>query len=127
MVQVLQEEEKIEADDIILSVRVLTSERKQLLLPAVDFPINRKSSLAALSSKLWATFPELRALAESKGEAAPPVLRIAKGFTTGPTLTVKSALALKWIEVTGHHHAHPPLYCHCEYLSLLLSRHIRCC
>lgn len=99
-------EEKIGPNDVILSVRVMLSEH-QPLLPVIDLPMPKKSPLSMLAKVILDMFPQLRNAVETgadKDETTGtqlPLLSIAKGFSTGPPLTVKSALKLKWYHITG--------------------------
>jgi len=92
VVQLLSHPEVIGADDVILSVRLLQSER-QVLLATVDVPLPRKSTHTALATKLLETFPSLRTQCAN-------TVNVAKAFSTGPPLTYKSALKLKWFEIS---------------------------
>ena len=106
----LPKEEKIGANDIILAVRVMLSEH-QPLLPAIDLPLSKKSSVQALAKVILDLFPQMRSgddaetdtdratTSASASASEPTLLSIAKGFSTGPPLTVKSALKLKWYQI----------------------------
>lgn len=104
-VQVLPREEKIGPNDVILAVRVMLSEH-QPLLPVIDLPVPKKSSLSALAKVLLDMFPQMSRSVEAGLDTGkingsqPALLSIAKGFSTGPPLTVKSALKLKWYQIT---------------------------
>ena len=100
-------EEKIGPHDVILAVRVMLSEH-QPLLPVIDLPMPKKSPLSTLAKVILDMFPQLRSADETgadkdetTGTQLPLLLSIAKGFSTGPPLTVKSALKLKWYHITG--------------------------
>ena len=104
--QILPVEEKIGPNDVVLAVRVMLSEH-QPLLPVIDLPMPKKTPLSTLAKVILDMFPQLRSAVEvgaDKDETTgtqPPLLSIAKGFSTGPPLTVKSALKLKWYHITG--------------------------
>jgi len=100
--QVLSEAEFISADDLVISLRVASFERK-VLYPAIDLPITRTSSIRALYEKILALVPQLNEpLPAEYVESVPSepeyseTISIAKGFSTGPALTLKSAFKLKW-------------------------------
>ena len=100
--QVLSEAEFISADDLVISLRVASFEKK-ILYPAIDLPITRTSTIKALYEKILALTPQLNEpLPAEYLESVPSdpeyteTISIAKGFTTGPALTLKSAFKLKW-------------------------------
>lgn len=100
--QVLQNAEFISADDLVISLRVASFDRR-ILHPAVDLPITRTSTIKALYEKILALVPQLNEpLPADFVETNPSepefqeVISIAKGFTSGPALTLKSAFKLKW-------------------------------
>lgn len=115
-VQVLQEEEKIGADDLILSVRWASYHDHKALSHAVDLPMSRADTVKSLYTKVLGLFPSLneavplergdseKALegsskAEESYDLVVPeskVISIAKGYTSGPPLTLKSSLKLTW-------------------------------
>lgn len=93
-----------------MSLRVASYYNKTLTKP-VDYPINKNTTVARLYEMLLEKFPYLAeevAMVED-GNGIPPtpdtpnvdfkpakLISIAKGFGTGPPLTLKSALKLKW-------------------------------
>lgn len=100
--QVLAEAEFISADDLVISLRVASFDRR-VLYPAVDLPITRTATIKTLYEKILALVPQLNEpLPADFAETNPPepeyqeVISIAKGFTSGPALTLKSAFKLKW-------------------------------
>ena len=99
-IQVLPHEEKIGANDAVLSVRVLVSEQKPLLA-AVDLPLPKKSSLSYLAKKLIEIFLVLANSLPVVPEDD-TLISIAKGFSTGPPVTVKSVLKLKWYNINSN-------------------------
>lgn len=97
-VQILPNEEIIGPDDILITIRVASYDKKTLAEPH-DMCIPRNFTVENLYDKISQTFPEL-------AEAVPPTegvdpatelaIEIAKGFTTGPAVSLKTALKLKW-------------------------------
>jgi hypothetical protein len=106
-VQVLQKPEIIGQEDLVLSVRLCSYDTKSLSR-VIDFPLNRTSTVENLYESLLNKFPHLKEdipdneaakeMANISIEAIPQssFISIAKGFSTGPPLTLKSALKLKW-------------------------------
>lgn len=106
-VQVLQKPEIIGQEDIVLSVRLCSYDTKSLSR-VIDFPLNRTSTVENLYENLLDKFPHLKEdIPDTEGAkemanisiAAIPkssFISIAKGFSTGPPLTLKTALKLKW-------------------------------
>jgi hypothetical protein len=101
--QVLDAPEQIAADDLVISLRVASFD-KRILYPAVDLPITRSSTMRQLYDKILALVPQLNEplpadyLQEFPAEAGTETISIAKGFTSGPALTLKTAFKLKWDE-----------------------------
>ena len=104
----LPEPEVITADDIVLSVRVASYYNKTLSKPA-DIIMNKSTTITKLYEDLTTTYPYLAeevSMADGADPAADPavpavppcmkLVAIAKGYATGPPLTLKSALKLKW-------------------------------
>jgi len=115
-VQVLDHEEHIGPDDIIITLRMASYEKKKLSMP-LDLPLKRSCTIGMLYKKILELFPHLNeqppeqpeappspeATEEAKGSAGDAlpeskVVAIAKGFSTGPPLSLKNALKLKWNE-----------------------------
>jgi hypothetical protein len=102
---VLAEPEVIAADDIVISVRVASYYNKTLSKPA-DVIVNKSTTIAKLYETLTSRYPYLAEEvsmadgADDASAAAVPacmkLVAIAKGYATGPPLTLKSALKLKW-------------------------------
>ena len=103
-------------DDIVISVRLASYECKSLThILDSDLVVPRTYSLAALHDCLIqrfniplrcaasaATGNELAAQGGSGSSSSlpeQPVISLARGLTTGPALTLKSALKLKWIDM----------------------------
>jgi hypothetical protein len=117
IVQVLDNEEHIGADDLILSVRLLSYEKKTMSLP-FDLPITRSGNISDLLNKLLVIYPFLKEdvvnvadsdnynISNAENNIFSTLLpdskyiSIAKGFSTGPSITLKSALKLKWNDAT---------------------------
>lgn len=116
VVQVLKEPEVITTDDIVLSVRVASYYNKTLSKPA-DVIVNKATTITKLYEDLTARYPYLaeevsmaeggEGAAAGEGDsvsaaavvalpACMKLVAIAKGYATGPPLTLKSALKLKW-------------------------------
>jgi hypothetical protein len=101
--QVLDDPEQIAADDLVVSLRVASFDRR-ILYPAIDLPITRSASMRAFYDKILALVPMLNEplppdyLAENPSEVGTDTMSLAKGFTTGPALTLKAAFKLKWDE-----------------------------
>ena len=112
VLQVLPQPEVIGADDIVISVRMAAYEAKTLSR-SIDLPFPRTSTVKALYSTLLAKFPQLNEeppaggqtsadegsnvdAADGSAPAESRVMAVAKGFTSGPALTLKGALKLKW-------------------------------
>jgi hypothetical protein len=95
-VQILPNEEIIGADDLLISVRTLSYDRK-VISDAQDLSIPRTFTVKSLIEKINQTFSSLgESLDNFEGESGGPLLEIAKGYTTGPALSLKSGLKLKW-------------------------------
>lgn len=95
-VQVLPNEEIIGPDDLLIIVRVASYDNKILSEP-LDFNIPRTFTLENLYDKLEKNcFPliETNGIPQEGGNQ----IEIAKGYTTGPALTLKATLKLKWNE-----------------------------
>jgi hypothetical protein len=101
--QVLDAPECISADDLVISLRVASFDRR-ILYPSIDLPITRSSTMKALYDKIASLVPQLNEplpaeyLQENPAEVGTETLSLAKGFTSGPALTLKSAFKLKWDE-----------------------------
>eukprot|EP01038_Epipyxis_sp_PR26KG_P012144 gene12144-16261_t len=110
VIQVLDQPEIIGADDLILSIRVASYEKKTLS-PSYDMPIIRTKSTIDLYNSILTLFPFLKEdiivnnddndrkptnADEQTLESLSKIISIAKGFSTGPPITLKSALKLKW-------------------------------
>lgn len=95
-VQVLPNEEIIGADDLLISVRTLSYDRKVISDPQ-DLSIPRTFNVKSLIEKLNQVFSSLAEPLDSfEGETESSLIEIAKGYTTGPALSLKSGLKLKW-------------------------------
>lgn len=112
LVQTLAEEEKIGADDLVLSLRVVNCGNRSLE-PATDLPMRRGSTVKQLYEAVLAKCPYLseEASADELEAAAAgtdvttllpeaKTIGLAKGFTSGPPLGFKSALKLKFNDPT---------------------------
>jgi hypothetical protein len=111
ILQILPQEEIIGPDDLLITVRYVFYYYNKMLSDAYDLSIPRAFKIKDLYEKLNAHFPQVLDLPQetydvtNKIENSPiqrdenNYIEIAKGFTTGPPLTLKSSLKLKW-EVT---------------------------
>lgn len=88
LVQPLGAEERIGAEDVMLSLRIASYDTKALSA-ALDLCLPRTSSAEQLSAAVAA------AAGLAEGDQAEGV-ELAKGFSTGPPLSLKTALKLKW-------------------------------
>jgi len=109
LVQVLPQPEFIGPDDIVVSLRVAAYEQRKLY-PSIDLPLPRSSTIKDLYVKILQLLPHLQedvAAAPAADTISPAAdssnvvdestyISIAKGYTTGPALTLKSASKLKW-------------------------------
>ena len=115
VVQVLEAEEHIGADDIIISMRFVAY-TKRIVYPSIDVPISRSSSIPILFKHIMLALQQLKIVNDNVGdgcargdEEIPGVsadlctsipelkhISIAKGYSTGPPLTLKASLKLKW-------------------------------
>ena len=99
--QILPEPEYIKVDDLVISIRIASFD-KRILYPSIDLPITRSSNMKTLYNKILALTPILQEpLSNEYLEANPTeinteTISIAKGFTSGPPLTLKTAFKLKW-------------------------------
>jgi hypothetical protein len=93
-IEILDQKEIIHTDDLIISVRTI-SYLKKAILPPVEMPINRsttlKSFLSILADQFSVTQEDLDHFQSFQ------LISIAKGFLTGPPLTFASAQKLKWM------------------------------
>lgn len=96
-VQVLNAPEILRADDLLLRVRVASYDHKILHI-ADDVCVPRTCSLDELQRRILQHFPDLMEVGDEteNGAELPQLLDIAKAFSTGPPLTLKTALKLKW-------------------------------
>jgi hypothetical protein len=98
-VQILPNEEIIGGDDLLIAVRVLSYDKKTIS-ESYDISIPRTFNVQNLLDKLNSTFPELsEPLDGFESESEQAKFEIAKGYTTGPVLNLKSGLKLKWNDV----------------------------
>ncbi len=98
-VQVLPNEEIIGADDLLISIRTLSYDRKTIS-EAQDLSIPRTFTVKSLIEKINNLFSHLAEPLdgfEEEGEISR--IEIAKGYTTGPALSLKTGLKLKWNDV----------------------------
>jgi len=116
VVQVLEAEEHIGADDIIVSMRFVAY-MKRIVYPSIDVPISRSSSIPILFKHIMLALQQLKIVNDNVGDGCArgdeeipcgvsadlftsiPELKhisIAKGYSTGPPLTLKASLKLKW-------------------------------
>lgn len=101
LVQSLAVAEKIGADDLMVTLRVASYDKKTLS-PPIDLCIPRACTVQQLYAKILAEQASLAEKPEDSEGAASDSLPetalvdLAKGFTTGPPLSLKNALKLKW-------------------------------
>jgi hypothetical protein len=99
VLQVLPEPENLGPEHLFITTRIISFKDKIVSRP-LGLSIPRTCTVQELYRMLLEKFPAL-------GEDAPPpdpsaacpesrILSIAKGYSTGPALTVKSSLKLKW-------------------------------
>jgi hypothetical protein len=104
-IQVLSQEEIINSDDLLIIVKKLSYEKKLISEP-YDICVPRTFTVKQLYEKITTLFsdmnvaptPDLMDVATIPADAPPQFIDIAKGYTTGPPLTLKSAMKLKWYE-----------------------------
>lgn len=108
ILQILPNEEIIGPDDLLITIRYVSFYYTKLLSDSYDISIPRSFKIKDLYEKLIAYFPQLIELPAENFDAQNNILNssinkeennyveIAKGFTTGPPLTLKSSLKLKW-------------------------------
>ena len=101
ILQVLPEPENLGADSLYLTTRIISFKDKIVSRP-LGISLPRSCTVQELYRIFLEKYPEL-------GEDAPPaepdsaipearILSIAKGYSTGPPISVKSSLKLKWNE-----------------------------
>lgn len=103
IVQILKEPEIITVDDIVLSIRIASYYNKTLS-KSLDIVINKNTTIIKLYEDILKKFPYLAeevSMVENidNNENIPicmKLIAIAKGYATGPPLTLKTALKLKW-------------------------------
>jgi hypothetical protein len=103
ILQILPNEEIIGSDDLLLTVRYVFYFHSKQLSDGCEIAIPRSFKVKDLYEKLSSYFPQLFEMGGDPGESSSVVnkdeknyLEIAKGYTTGPPLTIKSSLKLKW-------------------------------
>lgn len=99
IIQVLQNAETIGADDLILFIRLANYEEK-LLSGALDIFVPRKVSIQNLCEQIMTKYPKCTQTAIPTDPNAPCPIGIAKAFSTGPPISLKGALKLKWTDDT---------------------------
>lgn len=99
VIQVLPNAEIIGAEDLIVFIRLANYETKTLS-GGLDMFIPRKVTIQALCDQIMAKFPKCTQSAIPVDASAPCPIGIAKAFSTGPPITLKGALKLKWTDDT---------------------------
>jgi hypothetical protein len=99
IIQVLGNAETIPAEDLLLTVRLANYEDKSLS-GALDMFIPRKVTIQVLCEQIMIKYPKCTQSALPADESAACPIGIAKAFSTGPPITLKSALKLKWTDDT---------------------------
>lgn len=96
-VQVLPNEEIIGNDDLLISIRELSYDKKIMCEPQ-EISIPRSFTVQFLLDKILLTFPHLAEALDSVESDSPykGLIDVAKAYTTGPPLSLKNALKLKW-------------------------------
>jgi hypothetical protein len=103
ILQILPNEEIIGSDDLLLTVRYVFYFHQKQLSDGCEMAIPRSFKVKDLYEKVSSYFPQLFEVGGDAAEASSMInkdennyLEIAKGYTTGPPLTIKSSLKLKW-------------------------------
>lgn len=101
LVQVLDEPEILSIDDVLLTVRTLSYENKTMSKP-IDLTLNRDCTIQKLHQILIKNyFPSLiesEIAAEGSSTPEANIIDIAKAFSTGPPLSLKTTSKLKWAD-----------------------------
>lgn len=110
LVQILPVAEKIGPDDLMVTLRIASFDNKKLS-PPIDLCLARAMTIQSLYAKIVADHSQslVEPVAEDNenietasndliSEAS--LIELAKGFATGPPLSLKSALKLKWNDST---------------------------
>jgi hypothetical protein len=99
LVQTLANAEKIGPDDLMLTLRVASYDKKTLS-GALDLCVPRACTVQQLYTRIASEHAYLcEPVSEETGDLQIPEARsmeLAKGFTTGPSVSLKNALKLKW-------------------------------
>ena len=99
IIQVLPNAETIGPDDLILFIRLANYEGKSLS-GALDMFVPRKVTIQNLCEQIITKFPKCTQSALPVDPNLPCPIGIAKAFSTGPPITLKGALKLKWTDDT---------------------------
>ena len=99
VIQVLPNAEIIGKEDLFVLVRLANYEEKSLSAPLEMF-IPRKVPIQNLCNQLMAKYPNCVQGAIPTDENALCPIGIAKAFSTGPPLSLKGSLKLKWTDDT---------------------------
>lgn len=99
IIQVLPNAETIGPEDLILFIRLANYEDKTFSC-AFDIFIPRKVTIQQLCEQIISKFPKCTQASLPLNLDAPCPIGIAKAFSTGPPISLKSALKLKWTDDT---------------------------